>query len=267
MSAIPLVTVDLSILCSYDSKGQTGGPRAALKPLAQLGKAGIAVAEMAAALKHLSDAVTAAGGDFRVTECHRDVNVQMAARAKYNAWVAAGKPKPGTAAFDSKTMKSDYVAMPGKSMHNAGRAIDVHIGMLHFPGVPANQQLDKLWELAKPLGWSPIIKSADEGASEAWHFDFWGELAGVHSRDGYEQAAFCGALLVGHAGAYQTFPALIQALLCRAGCSIGVIDGAIGPKTLAAAAALLKVDAASIAARVTAEDATLVTQLAALPAA
>ena len=267
MSTFPLVPVHASILSSYDVKGQTGGPRTNLRPLAQLGKAGIAVAEAAAALKCLSDAVQAAGGDFRVTECHRDVNVQMAARAKYNAWLAAGKPKPGTAAFNSKTMKSDYVAMPGKSMHNAGRAIDVHIGMLHFPGVPANQQLDKLWELAKPLGWSPIIKSADEGASEAWHFDYWGELAGVHARDGYEQAAFCGALLVGHAGANQTFPALIQALLCRAGCSIGAIDGAIGPKTLAAAGNLLKADAATIAARVTAEDATLVAQLAALPAA
>lgn len=267
MSVFPLIPVDPTIMSSYDAKGQTGGPRASLKPLAQLGKAGIAVAEMAAALKRLSDAVQAAGGDLRITECHRDVSVQMAARARYDAWVAAGKPKPGTAAFNSKTMKSDYVAAPGKSNHNAGRAIDVHIGALHFPGVAANQQLDKLWEIAKPIGWSPIIKSADEGASEAWHFDFWGELAGVHQRLGYEQASLCGALLVGHAGAYQTFARVVQALLCRAGCDIGEIDGAIGPKTLAAIGKTLGKADAAMASRVHAEDETLLTELAALHAA
>lgn len=265
MSAVfQLVPVDPTILSSYDAKGQTGGPRANLKPLAQLGKAGIAVAEMAAALKRLSDAVQAAGGDLRITECHRDVSVQMAARAKYDAWVAAGKPKPGTAAFNSKTMKSDYVATPGKSNHNAGRAIDVHIGALHFPGVAANQQLDKLWEIAKPIGWSPIIKSADEGASEAWHFDFWGELAGVHQRLGYEQASLCGALLVGHAGVYQTFARVVQALLCRAGCDIGEIDGAIGPKSIHAASLMLGVGEAEAGQRIKVEDEALLGELAKL---
>jgi hypothetical protein len=266
MSVFPLVPVDSSILSSYDSKGGTGGPRANLKPLSQLGKAGIATADMAVALKALSHAVHAAGGDFRVTECHRDVSVQMAARAKYDAWVAAGKPKPGTAAFNSKTMKADYVATPGKSAHNAGRAIDVHIGVLNFPNTPANQQLDKLWAICKPLGWSPIIKEANEGASEAWHFDFWGELSGVFTRMGYEQAALCGALLVGHAGPFQSFASVVQALLCRAGCVIGEIDGAIGPRTLAAAAQVLHTADAEVARRVSVQDATLLHQLAELPA-
>ena len=264
MSTFPLVPVHTSILSSYDAKGQTGGPRTNLRPLAHLGKAGIAVAEAAAALKRLSDAVQAAGGDLRITECHRDVSVQMAARAKYDAWVAAGKPKPGTAGFNSKTMKSDYVATPGKSNHNAGRAIDVHIGALSFPGVAANQQLDKLWEIAKPIGWSPIIKSANESASEAWHFDFWGELAGVHQRLGYEQASLCGALLVGHAGAYQSFARVVQALLCRAGCDIGEIDGAIGPKSIHSAALMLSIDEAEAGQRIKAEDQGLVAGLAKL---
>jgi hypothetical protein len=266
MAVFPLVSVDLSILSSYDNKGGTAGPRANLKPLQQLGRAGIATPDTAAALKALSDAVREAGGDFRVTECHRDAAVQTAARARYDAWVAAGKPKPGTQRFNSQTMKADYVAIPGKSTHNAGRAIDVHISALNFPDTPANRQLDTLWSLCKPLGWSPIIKEAQEGVSESWHFDFWGELSGVLSRMGYEQAALCGALLVGHAGAFQSFSAVVQALLCRGGCVIGEIDGSVGPRTRAAAAQVLSLSEAEIARRVSAQDATLLHQLAELPA-
>jgi D-alanyl-D-alanine dipeptidase len=266
MSTFPLVPVHASILSSYDAKGQTGGPRANLRPLAQLGKAGIAASDTAAALLLLHEEVTAAGGDLRITECHRDVAVQVTARAKYDRWVAAGKPKPGTAGFDAKTMKADYVAVPGKSNHNAGRAIDVHLGALKFPNVPAGQQLDKLWSIAVPLGWSPVLKAADEGASEAWHFDYWGELRGVFSRLGYEQAALCGALLVGHAGEFQTYARLVQALLCRAGFNIGLIDGAIGPRTRAVGATALNMLEADFAARLTRQDDTLIPKLAALAA-
>jgi hypothetical protein len=267
MNAFPLVPVHASILSSYDAKGQTGGPRASLRPLAQLGKAGIAAPDTAAALLLLHEGVTAAGGDLRITECHRDVAVQVAARAKYDRWVAAGKPKPGTAGFDSKTMKADYVAVPGKSNHNAGRAIDVHVAALHFPNTPANQQLDKLWSIAMPIGWTPIIKEANEGASEAWHFDYWGELAGVYTRLGYEQAALCGALLVGHAGEFQTYPRLIQALICRAGFNIGEIDGVLGPRTRAVGAVALNMTEVDFAARLLGQDVTLVGRLASLPAA
>jgi hypothetical protein len=266
MNAFPLVPVHASILSSYDAKGQTGGPRANLKPLATLGKAGIAAADAAIALLALHNAVLAAGGDFRVTECHRDVAVQVAARAKYDRWVAAGKPKPGTAGFDSKTMKADYVATPGKSGHNAGRSIDVHIGALNFPNVAADKQLDKLWEICRPLGWTPIIKEAKEGASEAWHFDFWGELSGVYARLGYEQAALCGALLVGHAGEFQTYPRLIQALICRAGFNIGEIDGVLGPRTRAVGAVALNMPETDFAVRLAGQDDTLTSKLAALAA-
>lgn len=265
MAVVKLVPVDASIASSYDKAGKTGGPRANCTPLAKLGKAGIAHPEMAPALKALSDEVTKAGGDLRITECHRDIAVQTAARQKYDNWAKAGKPKPGTPGFDAKTMKAAFVAQPGRSGHNAGRSIDVHLDALKFPGVAKDKQLDKLWEIAIPLGWKPIIKTADEGASEAWHFDFPGELSGVMARLGYEQWALCGALMVGH-GDLQDFPAVAQALLCRAGFDIGKIDGAIGPKSIAAIAAALKISEADAKAKVAAKDEGVLSALLALPA-
>ena len=266
MSVIPLVPVDPSIASSYDRAGKTGGPRAALTPLVNLGRAGIAVPEVARALLALSNAVAAAGGDFRVTELHRDVGVQQAARTRYDNWVRAGKPPASSPAFNSKTMKAAFVAMPGRSFHNAGRAIDVHIGALTFPGVPADKQLDRLWDIAKPLGWSPVIKAASEGASEAWHFDFYGEIAGVLRRLGYEEAAKCGAILVGHSGDCQTFPHAVQALLQRAGFDIGKIDGDVGPKTLGALASALGVTPDAATRIVSAKDGSVYAKLLALPA-
>lgn len=53
------------------------------------------------------------------------------------------------------------------------------------------------------------------------------------ARDGYEQWASCGALLVGHSD-FDDFDAVVQACLCRAGWNIGKIDGDPGPKTKAA---------------------------------
>lgn len=265
MTPIQLVPVDPSIVSSYDKSGKTGSPRQNCTALARLGKAGVAHPEMAVALKSLSDAVAAAGGDFRVTECHRDVGVQKAARAKYDNWVKAGKPSPGSAAWNASTMKNAFVAAPGRSGHNAGRSIDVHLDMLKFPGVPADKQLDRLWEIAIPLGWKPIIKAADERASEAWHFDFPGELKGVMDRLGYEQWALCGALLVGH-GDIQGFPAVTQALLCRAGFDIGKIDGVLGQKSFAALALALGVTLAQAQAVASAQDTSIWQVLLSLPA-
>jgi len=265
MAVVSLVPVDPSIASSYNKSGGTGGPRTNLTSLTKLGKAGVAHPDMAPALKALSDGVFARGGDLRITECHRDVAVQKAARAKYDLWVKTGKPKPGTPAFDAKTMKAAFVAQPGRSGHNAGRSIDIHLSELKFPGTPADKQLDVLWEVAIPLGWSPIIKTADEGASEAWHFDFVGDLAGVKSRLGYEQWALCGAILVGH-GDLTGFGAEIQALLCRAGYDIGAIDGMPGAKTRAALAAALGVSADAAAALLTAKDASVFSKLLSLPA-
>lgn len=266
MPVVPLVPVDPSIASSYDKSGKTGGPRTALTSLVRLGKAGIAVPEVERALLNLSNAVLAAGGDFRVTELHRDVGVQKAARAKYDNWVKAGKPSASSSAYNSSTMKAAFVAMPGRSFHNAGRAIDVHLGVLKFPGVAADKQLDRLWEIAKPLGWSPIIKAPDESASESWHFDYYGELAGVLKRLGYEETAKCGAILVGHSGDCQTFAHTVQALLQRAGFDIGAIDGAIGPRTQNALAVALGVTPDAAKNIVSAKDESVYAKLLALPA-
>jgi hypothetical protein len=232
---LALVRVDERVLSSYDAAGQTGGPRSGLRPLARLGKAGVATPDTAEALLALSNAVGAAGGDLRVTECHRDVVVQRLARARYDRWVAAGRPAPSSPGFDRHAMKAAFVARPGRSMHNAGRAIDVHVSMLRFPGARPDEILDRLWAIAEPLGWSPVIRRPDENASEAWHFDYWGPLASVRDRLGYEQAALCGAVLVGH-GDLTGYAALVQALLVLSGSSIGQIDGDAGPRTLAALA-------------------------------
>lgn len=263
-SPLSLVPVDGSIMSSYAKSGGTGGPRSNLQPLTKLGKAGICIPVVAQALLNLSNAVAAAGGDLRITELHRDVEVQRAARQKYLNWVNAGKPKPGSSGFNASTMKAAVVAKPGRSMHNAGRAIDVHLSELKFPGVPANQQLDKLWDIAKPLGWSPIIKSADEGASEAWHFDFYADIKGVLDRLGYEQAALCGAILVGH-GDLTSYEAVVQALVSRAGHNIGEIDGVAGPKTINALAACLGVTADAAKAKIAAKDESIFTALITLP--
>jgi hypothetical protein len=262
---VALVPVDASIASSYDKAGKTGSPRATLTPLARLGKAGVAHPDMAHALLNLSNAVAAASGDLRITECHRDVAVQKAARAKYDNWVKAGKPAASSSAFDAKTMKAAFVAQPGRSGHNAGRSIDVHLGMLKFPGLPADKQLDKLWEIAIPLGWAPIIKTADEGASEAWHFDFVGDLKGVKDRLGYEQWALCGAILVGH-GDLTSYEATVQALLSRAGHNLGNIDGIAGPKTINALAASLGITADAAKAKIASKDESIFTALLTLPA-
>ena len=235
---LALVRVDQRVASSYDAGGKTGGLRSGLLPLASLGGAGVATPGTAEALLRLSEAVLADGGDLRVTDCHRDVRVQREARARYDRWVAAGKPKPGTSSFNARTMKAAFVALPGRSNHNGGRAVDVHLSMLRFPGARPEEQLDRLWAIAEPLGWSPVIRRPDEGASEAWHFDYWGPLGAVRDRLGYEQAALCGAILVGH-GDLVSYTALAQALLVVSGHEIGTIDGLAGPRTLAALAGVL----------------------------
>ena len=248
MSApVPLVPVDPRILSSYQKGGGTGGRRETLIPLANLGKAGIATSAAALALLHLHDAVTAAGGDFRVTELHRDVAVQAKARAAYESG-----------------QKKAFVALPGRSNHNAGRAIDIHLGELKFPGVAADKQLDKLWGIARPLGWSPIIKSPSESASESWHFDFWGDMAGVYKRLGYSNAAFAGALLVGHAGPGTSYATVLQALLARAGLYLGVIDGIVGSNTTHALATGAAVDTATAIRMVQERDESVFAKLLAL---
>jgi hypothetical protein len=259
MTPVQLVSVDSSIVSSYDRAGKTGGPRQSLRPLSEL-KFGVAPREVADALLALHGAVQSAGGDLRITELHRDVKTQQAAREKYDAWVRAQKPKPGSAGFNAGTMKAAFVTLPGRSMHNGGRAIDFHVDALKFPGVPADRQLDRMWEIAIPLGWAPVIKSPTEGASESWHMDYWGELREVRDRLGYEQAALCGAILVGH-GALSGYAPTIQAILVRGGYVIGNIDGEIGPRTRGAVEVALNLGREEVKSRLDRKDESLIAAL------
>jgi len=227
-----VVPVSAAILSSYDIHGATGGPRAALSPLATQAR-GKMVPEAAAALGKLNDAALAVGGDFRVTDCFRTIDEQAAIRKRYDTWVAAGKPAPGTKAFNATTMKSDYVALPAKSGHNGGRASDLSTSMMHFPGVAADKQLDKLWEIARPLGWRPIIKAPTEGVTENWHFDYPGELTPILDRHGYETWAMCAVLDIGAGGSVlpRAMERAVQFHLTRSGADLGEIDGMIGQRT------------------------------------
>jgi hypothetical protein len=232
-----LVQVNTEILSSYKSGGGTGGPREKLIPLWRLGNAALVPRDVADGLLAAHRAVQAAGGDFRVTDLRREVETQAKARKKYENWLAAGKPSTRSSAWDRSTMKNAFVSRPGYSFHNAGRAMDVHISELDFPGLSEDKQLDKLWELVIPLGWRPIIQAADERESEAWHFDFMGEWEPVYDRLGYKDGAMCTALDIGIDCYARWQWRFIQAQLQRAGYDLGEVDGYAGRKTKAALAA------------------------------
>ncbi len=216
MSLAPLVRVSPAVLSSYRDR-----------PLAEL-PAGVATQDTADALA----ALVAECPWLRVTECWRSYATQAAARARYDRWVAAGKPRPGSATWNGATMKADFVAVPGRSMHNAGRAIDVWTDKLR--GALGVEYLDAFWPIAERHGWSPIISRPTEGVSESWHFDHWGPWLNVKRAHGYEVAATCAALDVGQAPPAVQSPARVaQALLLRAGYAIA-LDGDVGPRTIAA---------------------------------
>lgn len=234
---VELVRVDDSILSYY--KGKDG----LRKPLSGLA-GGKATPDMAAALAKLSNAARAAGGQILVTDCYRSNEVQAAARAKYEKWLSSGKPKPGTPGYDAKTMKPAFVSRPGKSFHNAGRAVDLAHMLAAPESVPSHLKLDWLWEIAIPCGFEPILKKPTEGASEAWHFDFRGPWGPVYDRLGYEQAAMAACLDIGSSVYARSWKRWVQAQMWRCGVDLGDIDGHWGKKTARAAKELgLLIDA------------------------
>lgn len=225
---LALIDVDPLILSSYPVQSPPA-PRNRLLGLRAIG-VGRGTPDMAAALLGLHDAVLARGGDLRVTDCLRSVQIQREARDKYLRWLDAGKPLPSDASF-RPDMKPHFVAPPGYSFHGAGRAIDIHVDALRFPDVAKHHQLDTLWEIARPLGWRPVIRQPIEGASEAWHFDYLGPWAPALDRLGYADTAVCAHLDIGLALYERSPQRAVQAQLHRAGYDCGVVDGFIGAKT------------------------------------
>lgn len=137
---------------------------------------------MAADLAKLDAAMVQLGGDLRITETFRDVNVQAAERMKYDTWVKAGKPAPGARGFNSSTMRTTYVARPGASNHGWGGAFDLDIAALALNGLRpgSNEALAAFWPLARAHGFTPVIAHPLASMSEAWHFDHWGPFQATY---------------------------------------------------------------------------------------
>lgn len=152
---------------------------------------------------------------LRITELWRSIAAQMVARAKYE-----------------QGLKTAYVAIPGKSMHNCARAMDVNIQTLRDNLGP--QYLDKFWPIAAKYGFTPVISHPTEGASESWHFDHKGIWQRVFDVLGYEQGVLAANCAANSAGPFQSSERRVQAHIVRLDKNIGEIDGNLGPRSRAA---------------------------------
>lgn len=174
------------------------------------------------ALRKLRDAVEKEKGTFKINSVFRTW-------AKQQELFDLHKQDP---------VKYAVASAPGKSYHQAGRAIDFAIQELNFPGLPKDKWLEKFWSLYKPLGFSPIIDKPEMDASEAWHADFVGPWISAFHRLGYLETAKCAILDVGNWDDKETESNVknmfIQAQLQRLGYDIGKADGVLGTKSLAA---------------------------------
>jgi hypothetical protein len=119
---------------------------------------------------------------------------------------------------------------PGYSVHESGRAMDVSTSQLNFP-VPADKQIDVLWDAVRQFGWRPVIDRADETRVERWHFDYWGPWDALRAEYGYNQAARAAVLDVTGGQGPEEAAQAIQAQLWRRGFPCGAIDGVLGDKT------------------------------------
>lgn len=202
---------------------------------------------MAGDLAKLDAAMVARRGDLRITETYRDPAVQHAERVKWDAWVAAGKPQPGTSRFNSRTMRTTYVARPGASNHGWGGAFDLDIAALTLDGLRpgSNEALAAFWPLAREHGFTPVIAHPLASQSEAWHFDHLGPFEAVRqlaieAKHGnpYGLTAEVGNILAGgHPGTNSGWR-YVQARLLAHGAWCGSPDGDPGKMTRGAIASL-----------------------------
>lgn len=201
---------------------------------------------MADALVNIDAGMKARGSaGLRLTEVRRSWVYQAAERTKYDNWVAAGRPEPGTRAWRADIMRTTFVAKVGESNHLWGGAFDIDAYALDFPNVPDDAQLGVFWDIAEDFGVRPIIAHPDRSQSECWHFDRLGPLQVVYDlfraasrenaayRQAYALTAFVGCVLTGSYVGHGKLERLVQARLLLAGEFIGACDGQIGPRTIA----------------------------------
>ena len=176
--------------------------------------------DMFSALTLLDAKVCDFGGTLYITDLYRSWDVQKKARDDFLS-----------------RKKKHFVAPPGGSFHNAGRAVDISIKELNFEGEDREEWLQILWDIAVPLGFSPIITIPDIDASEAWHLDFPGDDWRIaYDCLSYVEVAKCAILDIGAWNPRENKDTLesmyIQAQLIRLGkYEICKVDGIVGPKT------------------------------------
>lgn len=188
----------------------------------------------------------AQGCDFRVRQVYRDQQQQGDLHRKYTKWLEAGRPTPGARGYDTTTMSTTAASAPNRSYHGCGMAMDIGLSSLSFAdGLQGDAALDRLWDIAAPFGFTPIINEPRVGKSEAWHFDHLGPLRAVRDlfiahksespdyRSASGIAAEVGCILLGTHTGLRQLERLAQARLLLHGVFVGLPDGKIGPKTRA----------------------------------
>lgn len=207
-------------------------------------------APMALALAELdADIIEAGGSGLRLTEVSREWSFAHAERAKYDRWIAAEQPIPGTRRWETGLMRTTYVARAGETNHGWGAAIDIDAYAIDLPGLTPNARLAAFWKLATVRGFRPVIPEPDVSRPECWHFDHLGPLEPVRARyreaakadpgrygQGYSYTAIVGHALTGEWKGGNARGLWVQARLIAHGALL-VPDGLVGPKTRAAAAA------------------------------
>ena len=184
------------------------------------GKSASVCPDFCDALHKLDQEVKSKGGNFYISDLTRDYVAQEKARWEY----ITGKKKA-------------FVAKPGESFHNAGRAVDIDIESLNFSNIKKLDWIKKLWDLAIPLGFRSVIKEPIFGISECWHLDYIGVWTDALNVLSYSEVAKCAVLDVGmwnsKEDSAKTIKMFIQSQLIRLKhYEIGEIDGVIGKKTI-----------------------------------
>lgn len=185
-----------------------------------------------------------------LVDAARDGSVQAHGRAKYEAWLAAGKPAENSSKFVPSAMKNVFVGKANESNHQWGGAVDLGVAEM-CEGDDA--KLSLLWDVADDFGFMPIISRPSLQIDECWHFDRLGPLAKVRDmfraraatrHSSYVLTATVGCLLAGTYVGDRQMERLAQARLALAaalvegGKSPGAPDGVLGRMTQESAASV-----------------------------